>query len=305
MAEDIDGEALSVLIVNKLRGGLKVAAVKASGFGDNRKEILKDLAVLTGAELLSDELGDKLEDLQITQLGTVGSATITKDDTVLLDGSGNKSAIDERCEAIRDSIEATSSEYEKDKLKERLAKLSGGVAVIKVGGASEVEVNEIKDRLNDALCATRAALEEGIVPGGGAALIYASKQLEDLKLPSLDQQVGVDAIKAAIRQPCIQIAQNAGEEGAVVVQALMKSSDKSQGFNAQNGEYVDMIEAGIIDPTKVVRTALADAASVASLMTTTEAVIAEEVEEKEGGRQLSPYEQAGMRQGGSYGGMGM
>merc|ERR1719281_2139448 len=245
---------------------------------------------------MSDELGDKLEDVQITQLGTVKTATITKDDTIMLDGAGSAASIEERCEFIREAIEASTSEYEKDKLKERLAKLSGGVAVIKVGGASEVEVNEVKDRLNDALCATRAALEEGIVPGGGAALIYASKQLEDLKLASLDQQVGVDAIKAAIRQPCIQIAQNAGEEGAVVVQALLKSGDKSQGFNAQIGQYVDMIEAGIIDPTKVVRTALADAASVASLMTTTEAIIAEEVEEKEGGRQLSPYEQAGMRQ---------
>merc|ERR1711972_320384 len=296
MAEDVDSEALSLLIVNKLRGGLKVAAVKAPGFGDNRKAMLQDLAVLTGTELLSEELGDKLEDLQITQLGQVKTVTITKDDTVMLDGIGEKAKIDERCEAIRDAIEASTSEYEKDKLKERLAKLSGGVAVIKVGGASEVEVNEVKDRLNDALCATRAALEEGIVPGGGAALIYASKQLEDLKLPSLDQQVGVDAIKAAIRQPCIQIAQNAGEEGAVVVQALMKSTDKSQGFNAQSGEYVDMIEAGIIDPTKVVRTALADAASVASLMTTTEAIIAEEIEMKGGERPLNPYEQAGMRQ---------
>merc|ERR1719401_3003826 len=215
IAEDIDGEALAMLIVNKLRGGLKVAAVKAPGFGDNRKEILKDLAVLTGAELLSDELGDKLEDLQITQLGTVGSATITKDDTVLLDGSGNKGAIDERCEAIRDAIELSTSEYEKDKLKERLAKLSGGVAVIKVGGASEVEVNEVKDRLNDALCATKAALEEGIVPGGGTALMRASMKLDELKLDNLDQQVGVDAIKAALRQPCIQIAENAGAEGAV------------------------------------------------------------------------------------------
>merc|ERR1719436_1765817 len=238
MAEDIDGEALAMLIVKKLRGGLKVAAVKAPGFGDNRKEILKDLAVLTGTELLSDELGDKLEDVQITQLGTVGSATITKDDTVLLDGSGDKAAIDERSEAIRDAIELSTSEYEKDKLKERLAKLSGGVAVIKVGGASEVEVNEVKDRLNDALNATKAALEEGIVPGGGSALIYASKQLEDLKLSSMDQQVGVDAIKAAIRQPCIQIAQNAGEEGAVVVQTLLKGNNRANGFNAQTGQYV-------------------------------------------------------------------
>merc|ERR1711972_898146 len=298
MAEDVDSEALSLLIVNKLRGGLKVAAVKAPGFGDNRKAMLQDLAVLTGTELLSEELGDKLEDMQITQLGQVKTVTITKDNTVMLDGAGERAKIDERCEAIRDAIEASTSEYEKDKLKERLAKLSGGVAVIKVGGASEVEVNEIKDRLNDALNATKAALEEGIVPGGGTALLYASTKLEGMKLDNLDQQVGVDSIKAALKQPCIQIAQNAGAEGAVVVQTLQKDSNLSMGFNAQSGEYVDMIKAGIIDPTKVVRTALADAASVASLMTTTEAIIAEEVEEKAGQeRKLSPYEEAGLRQG--------
>jgi len=299
IAEDIDGEALALLIVNKLRGGLKVAAVKAPGFGDNRKEIMKDLAVLTGAEMVSEDLGDKLEEMQISQLGTVKTATITKDDTVLLDGAGDRARIEERCEAIRDAIEATASEYEKDKLKERLAKLSGGVAVIKVGGASEVEVNEVKDRLNDALCATKAALEEGIVPGGGTALLYAAQTLETLKLESLEQQVGVDAIRAALSQPCIQIARNAGEEGAVVVRTLLQGGDRTKGFNAQTGEYVDMVKAGIIDPTKVVRTALADAVSVASLMTTTEAVIAEEIEPaKDGERQLSPYEQAGLRQDG-------
>jgi len=297
IAEDIDGEALALLIVNKLRGGLKVAAVKAPGFGDNRKEIMKDLAVLTGAEMVSEDLGDKLEEMQISQLGTVKTATITKDDTVLLDGAGDRARIEERCEAIRDAIEATASEYEKDKLKERLAKLSGGVAVIKVGGASEVEVNEVKDRLNDALCATKAALEEGIVPGGGTALLYAAQTLETLKLESLEQQVGVDAIRAALSQPCIQIARNAGEEGAVVVRTLLQGGDRTKGFNAQTGEYVDMVKAGIIDPTKVVRTALADAVSVASLMTTTEAVIAEELEPPKGGeRKLSPYEQAGLRQ---------
>jgi len=301
IAEDIDGEALAMLIVNKLRGGLKVAAVKAPGFGDNRKAMLQDLAVLTGSELINEDLGDKLEDLQITQLGQVKTATITKDDTVLLDGSGDKAKIDERCEFIRESIENTTSEYEKDKLKERLAKLSGGVAVIKVGGASEVEVNEVKDRLNDALCATKAALEEGIVPGGGTALLYAARKLESLKLDSLDQQVGVDAIRAALTQPCVQIATNAGEQGAVVVQTLLKDMNLSQGFNAQTGQYVDMIKEGIIDPTKVVRTALADAASVASLMTTTEAVIAEEVEAKDGERKLNPYEQAGLRQDGYRG----
>ncbi|CAE7659492.1 CPN60I [Symbiodinium pilosum] len=299
IAEDVDGEALSMLIVNKLRGGLKVAAVKAPGFGDNRKAILQDLCVLTGAELITEELGGKLEEAQLSQLGTAKTITIDKDSTVLLDGAGEKAKIEERCEAIRDSIDASTSEYEKDKMKERLAKLGGGVAVIKVGGSSEVEVNETKDRLNDALNATKAALEGGIVPGGGTALLYATMKLEGVKLDSLDQQVGVDAIKAALKQPCIQIAQNAGEEGAVVVQTLSKDKNLSKGFNAQTGQYVDMIEAGIIDPTKVVRTALADAVSVASLMTTTEAIIAEEVEEKAAGeRPLSPYQQAGLRQDG-------
>jgi chaperonin GroEL len=274
---------------------LKVAAVKAPGFGDNRKAMLQDLSVLTGAELITEELGGKLEDVTIEQLGSVKTLTIGKDDTIMLDGAGSPEAIEERCESIRDSIEASTSEYEKDKMKERLAKLSGGVAVIKVGGASEVEVGEVKDRLNDALNATKAALEEGIVPGGGTALLYASAKLGDLKLDNLDQQVGVDAIKAALKQPCIQIAKNAGEEGAVVVQTILKGESRSLGFNAQTGEYVDMVKAGIIDPTKVVRTALSDAASVASLMTTTEAIIAEEVE-KSADTKLNPYEQAGMRQ---------
>jgi len=281
IAEDVDGEALSLLIVNKLRGGLKVAAVKAPGFGDNRKAIMGDLAVLTGAELISEQTGGKLEDVQLAQLGTAKTVTVTKDDTVILDGAGEKTDIDARCEAIRDSIDAATSEYEKDKMKERLAKLRGGVAVIKVGGASEVEVNEVKDRLNDSLNATKAALEEGIVPGGGTALLRSAKKLEGLKLESLDQQVGVDAIKAAIKVPCWQIAQNAGIEGAVVVQTLLKEERALMGFNAATGEYVDMVQAGVIDPTKVVRTALADAASVASLMTTTEVIIADEMEKKD------------------------
>merc|ERR1719215_1352751 len=209
MAEDIDGEALSVLIVNKLRGGLKVAAVKAPGFGDNRKAIMADLAALTGAELVSEEIGGKLEDLQLEQLGSAKKVTIAKDDTIMLGGAGDRGAVEERCQGIRDGIDATTSEYEKDKMKERLAKLGGGVAVIKVGGASEVEVNEVKDRLNDALCATKAALEEGIVPGGGTALLYAASKLQEVKLDNLDQQVGVDAIKSALSQPCMQIMQNA------------------------------------------------------------------------------------------------
>merc|ERR1719324_1670649 len=220
---------------------------------------------------------------------------MAKDDTIMLGGGGDAAAIEERCEFIREAIESTSSEYEKDKLKERLAKLSGGVAVLKVGGASEVEVSEVKDRLNDALNATKCALEEGIVPGGGTALLLATKKLEGLKLDNLDQQVGVDAIKAALKQPCIQIATNAGEEGAVVVQRVLKSENPHEGFNAQTGEFVDMIQAGIIDPTKVVRTALADAASVASLMTTTECIVAEEIEESLKPK-LNPYEQAGLKQ---------
>lgn len=299
IAEDVDGEALSLLIVNKLRGGLKVAAVKAPGFGDNRKAMLQDLAILTGTEIPSEESGTKLEEMKLEQLGQAKSITISKEDTVILDGKGTAASIDERAEAIRDAIDTTASVYEKDKLKERLAKLKGGVAVIKVGGASEVEVNEVKDRLNDALCATKAALEEGIVPGGGSALLYAARKLKAIKLENLDQQVGVDAIHAALKQPCIQIAQNAGEEGAVVVQTLQQEANLSRGFNAATGEYVDMIQAGIIDPTKVVRTALADAVSVASLMTTTEAIIAEEVEDGAGPQEkLNPYEQSGRAQNG-------
>lgn len=294
MAEDIDGEALALLVVNKLRVGLKVAAVKAPGFGDNRKSILQDLAVLTGAELVSEETGGKLEDLTLSQLGSAKTVRIGKDDTIVLGGAGTADAIEGRCEQIRDAIELTKSTYEKDKMKERLAKLSGGVAVLKVGGASEVEVNEVKDRLEDALNATQAALEEGIVPGGGTALLRATLKLDELKLGNLDQQVGVDAIKAALRQPCMQIASNAGEEGAVVVRTILSSEDAKFGFNAATGEYVDMIQAGIIDPKKVVRSALADASSVAGLMTTTEAIIAEEAEPSE--RKLSPYEQAGLRQ---------
>jgi len=298
IAEDIDGEALALLVVNKLRGGLKVAAVKAPGFGDNRKAMIHDLAIITGAEMINEDLGGKLEDITIAQLGSAKTVSISKDDTVILDGVGDKTAIEERCAEIRDAIELSASEYEKDKLKERLAKISGGVAVIKVGGASEVEVNEVKDRLNDSLNATQAALEEGIVPGGGTALLRAASKLDGLQLDNLDQQVGVDAIKAALKVPCMQIAANAGEEGAVVVQTLQKSDNPHLGFNAQTGQYVDMIEAGIIDPKKVVRSALADAASVAGLMTTTEVIIADECADIiiPGQRPISPYEQAGMRQ---------
>jgi len=229
IAEDIDGEALALLVVNKLRVGLKIAAVKAPGFGDNRKAMIADMAVLTGAELVQEEIGGKLEDLTLAQLGSAKSVTITKDSTTILDGLGTSEEIEARCESIRDLIENTTSEYEKDKLKERLSRLSGGIAVIKVGGASEVEVNEVKDRLNDALNATQAALEEGIVPGGGTALLRASAKLNSLQLNNLDQQVGVDAIKAALKMPCMQIAANAGEEGAVVVRTIMNSEDPKFG----------------------------------------------------------------------------
>jgi len=284
IAEDVEQEALATLVVNKLRGGLQICAVKAPGFGDQRKAMLQDLAVLTGAELLSEETGRKLDDAFDPEvLGSAKTIEVTKDDTVILDGSGGQAEIQARCEQIQAAVEGTSSEWERDKLKERLAKLSGGVAVIKVGGASEVEVSEVKDRLNDALNATRAAVEEGIVPGGGVALLYASKQLEGLDLGSFDRNVGVDIIRQAMQVPLMSIAQNAGKEGAVVVQHLLKQSDDKLGYNAQTGEYVDMITSGIIDPTKVVRCALADAASVASLMTTTECLVTEIPEENKGG----------------------
>jgi len=283
IAEDVDAEALATLVVNKLRGGLQVSAVKAPGFGDHRKAVLQDLAILTGAELISEEAGRKLdaaEPFDPSVLGTVKTASMTKDDTILLDGAGDEAELKARCEQIQATIEATSSDYEKDKLKERLAKLAGGVAVIKVGGASEVEVQEVKDRLNDALNATRAAVEEGIVPGGGVALLYSGKKLDGLELANFDQNVGKDIVKQALRMPISCIIANAGKEGAVIVEHLLKQGDEGLGYNAQTGEYVDMIGTGIIDPTLVVRATLADAASVASLMTTTEALIAEIPEDK-------------------------
>jgi chaperonin GroEL len=297
IAEDVEAEALATLVVNKLRGGLQISAVKAPGFGDHRKAMLQDLAVLTGGELISEETGGKLEDTFDPEcLGTATSVTQSKDDTVILGGAGDKDDLEARCEQIQAMVEGTSSEYEKDKLKERLAKLSGGVAVIKVGGSSEVEVGEVKDRLNDALNATRAAVEEGIVPGGGTALLYASKKLEGLDLGGFDRNVGKDIVKQAIRVPIMSIVQNAGKEGVVVVEALLNQDCETRGYNAQTGEYVDMIATGIIDPTLVVRCALADASSVASLMTTTECLIADIPEEKQ---------DAGGMGGGGMGGMGM
>lgn len=277
IAEDVDGEALSTLILNKLRGGLKVCAVKAPGFGDNRKNTLADLATLTGATLVSQETGQKLESTTMDMLGSAKKITITKDNTVILNGQGAPEAIAQRCENIRTLIGETQSTYEKEKLEERLAKLSGGVAVIKVGGASEVEVGEKKDRIEDALNATRAAVAEGIVVGGGAALLYASKCLEPLKEKAVnfDQKIGIDIIERAIRVPCATIARNAGVEGAVVVNTLLNSKDLNIGYNAATGEYTDMYKAGVVDPTKVIRTALVNAAGVSSLMTTTECMIAD------------------------------
>ncbi|OXB71561.1 UNVERIFIED_CONTAM: hypothetical protein H355_008328 [Colinus virginianus] len=284
VAEDVDSEALATMVVNKLRLGLKICAVKSPGFGDHRKAMLHDIAVKTGGQVITEETGNSLENAsQVPQmLGQAKAITVSKDSTLIMEGAGEKTHIEERCDQIRVSIEQTHSDYEREKLQERLAKLTGGVAVIKVGGASEVEVGEAKDRIQDALCATKAAVEEGIVPGGGTALLYASETLKDLKTDNYDQKVGVNIIRNACKQPCKIIADNAGHEGAVVVGNLMREANTKRGFNAQTGEYVDMVEAGIIDPTKVVKTALSDAASVASLMTTTEAAVVEAKEEKDG-----------------------
>ncbi|KNC78613.1 hsp60-like protein [Sphaeroforma arctica JP610] len=296
VAEDVDGEALSTIVVNKLRGQLNICAVKAPGFGDNRKNTLHDMAVMTGGIVVGDEdLGLKLEDVVAEQLGTVREAVITKDDTLFMEGAGEKSAIEDRCGEIRTMIEGTSSEYEKEKLQERLAKLSGGVAVIKVGGVSEIEVGEKKDRVTDALNATRAAVEEGIVPGGGAALIRSIAALDTVKTHTFDQQQGVDIVRFALKAPCKQICNNAGEEGSVVVQNILSNENPNYGFNAGTGEYCDVVKAGIIDPTKVVRTALVDAAGVASLLITTEAMVVDIP--KEGGAGMPPM-------GGGMGGMG-
>jgi len=275
VAEDVETEALATLIVNKLRGGVKIAAVKAPGFGDNRKANLQDLAVLTGGQVVSDELGVKLENCDFGVLGTCKKMTISKDDTVVLDGAGSSQQIEERTGVIKQMIDSTKSEYEKEKLQERLAKLSGGVAVIKVGGVSEVEVNEKKDRVTDALNATRCAVEAGIVAGGGAALLHASKKLGALKdtLTVNDQKIGVEIIERAARVPAHTIASNAGYEGAVVVEKVLETNDVNVGFDAATGEYRNMIEAGILDPSKITITALTDAASVASLMSTTECAI--------------------------------
>jgi chaperonin GroEL len=275
IAEEVEGEALATLVVNKLRGGLKVAAVKAPGFGDRRKAMLEDIAILTAGQVISEDLGIKLESVNLSMLGKAKRVTITKDDTTIVDGAGKKADIEARCKQIRAQIEETTSDYDKEKLQERLAKLAGGVALIKVGGATEVEVKERKDRVDDALHATRAAVEEGIVAGGGAALLYATRSLAKIEGSNNDQKVGVEIVRRALQTPARQIAENAGEDGAVIAGKLMESKDTNYGFDAQKGTFGDMIKAGIIDPTKVVRTALQDAASVAGLLITTEAMIAE------------------------------
>jgi len=275
IAEDIEGEALATLVVNKLRGGLKVAAVKAPGFGDRRKAMLEDIATLTNGQLISDELGIKLEDVSIAMLGTAKQVSIDKDNTTIVDGAGKKADINARCEQIRRQIEDTTSDYDREKLQERLAKLAGGVAVIRVGGATEVAVKEKKDRVDDALHATRAAVEEGIVPGGGVALVRAATRLGKIDTDNDDQRVGVDIVRRSLSQPLRQIAENAGEDGAVVAGKVSEAKETNTGFDAQTHKYVDMIKAGIVDPTKVVRVALQDAASVAGLLITTEAMIGE------------------------------
>ena len=297
IAEDIDGEALAACILNKLRGQLQVCAVKAPGFGDNRKSILGDLAILTGGQVFSDDLDMKLERASPDMLGTTGSVTITKEDTIFLNGEGSKDAITARCEQIRSAMnDPSTSEYDRTKLQERLAKLSGGVAVIRVGGSSEVEVGEKKDRYDDALCATRAAVEEGIVPGGGVALLKAAKSLDSITTANFDQQLGVSIVRSALTRPARQIVENAGEEGSVVVGKLMENpGDFGFGYDASTGEYKDLIAAGVLDPFKVVRTALQDASGVASLLTTSECCIVEAPEEK-------PAPMPGM--GGGMGGMG-
>jgi len=294
IAEDIEGEALATLVVNKLRGGLKVAAVKAPGFGDRRKAMLEDIAILTGGEMISEDLGIKLETVTLNMLGQAKRVTIDKDNTTIVDGAGAKEAIEARVGAIRQQVETTTSDYDREKLQERLAKLAGGVAVIKVGGASEIEVKERKDRVDDALHATRAAVEEGIVPGGGTALLYAIKALDGLKGENDDQTRGIDIIRKALQSPLRQIAENAGHDGAVVAGKLIDANDPTLGFNAQTEEYENLVQAGVIDPTKVVRAALQDAASVAGLLITTEATIAEAPDDKP----------APAMAGGGMGGMG-
>jgi len=280
IAEDIEGEALATLVVNKLRGGLKICAVKAPGFGDRRKAMLQDIAILTNGTVVSADLGMKLEDVTLATLGTAKSVAVTKDDTTIVDGAGSADEIKNRVAQIKQQIEDTTSDYDREKLQERLAKLAGGVAVIKVGGASELEVKEKKDRVDDALHATRAAVKEGIVPGGGVALLYATKALEAVKPENDDQRVGVEIVRKALQAPIRQIAANAAVDGSVIVGKLLEAGKETEGYDAQKGEYTDMFKSGIIDPTKVVRTALEGASSIGGLLITTEAMVADKPEEK-------------------------
>ena len=296
IAEDVEGEALAALVVNKLRGGLKIAAVKAPGFGDRRKSIMEDISVLTGAQLISEDLGMKLEAVTPAQLGQAKRIIIDKESTTIVDGSGTHDDVKARCASIKVQMEETSSDYDREKLQERLAKLSGGVAIIKVGGATEVAVKERKDRVDDALAATRAAMKEGIVAGGGCALLYAGRILETLKGANDDQTVGINILKKVVQAPIRQIAENAGKDGAVVANEVLSKKEASYGYDAQNDKYGDMFKAGIVDPAKVVRTALEDASSIAGLLITTEAAIIEKKEEAPAG--------GGNPMGGGMGGMG-
>ena len=301
IAEDVEGEALATLVVNKLRGGLKVAAVKAPGFGDRRKAMLEDIAILTGGTVVSEDLGIQLENVSLEMLGTAKRVQITKDETTVVDGAGEKADIEARCNQIRAQVEETSSDYDREKLQERLAKLSGGVAVIRVGGATEIEVKERKDRVDDAMHATRAAVEEGIVPGGGTALLYAIKALDATNLENEDQKIGVNIVRKAIQVPARQIASNAGEDGSVIVGKMLESKDTDWGFDAQKGEFTNLVKAGIIDPAKVVRSALQNAGSVAGLLITTEAMVAEKPEPKSAAGGMPG---GGMPDMGGMGGMG-
>ncbi len=295
VAEDVEGEALATLVVNKLRGGLKVAAVKAPGFGDRRKAMLEDIAILTGGQVISEDLGIKLENVTLDMLGQAKRLRVEKENTTIIDGGGLKADIEGRCTQIRQQIDETTSDYDREKLQERLAKLAGGVAVIRVGGATEVEVKERKDLVDDAMHATRAAVEEGIVPGGGVALLYATKALDKLTPANPDQKVGIEIVRKALSWPARQIAENSGADGSIVVGKLLDSTNTNYGYDAQKGEFTDLVQAGIIDPTKVVRHALQDAASIAGLLITTEAMVAEKPEPKPAMPAMPP--------GGGMGGM--
>jgi chaperonin GroEL len=299
IAEEIEGEALATLIVNKLRGGLKIAAVKAPGFGDRRSAMLEDIALLTNGQVISEELGIKLEKVKLDSLGTAKKINIDKENTTIVGGSGKKSEIDARCNQIKNEIKESDSDYDKEKLQERLAKLSGGVAVLNVGGASEVEVKEKKDRVEDAMNATRAAVEEGVVPGGGVALLYTKKILDSIKLSNPDQQVGINIVKKAIERPIRQIAKNAGVDGSIIVGKLLEQDNENYGYNAQTGKFTDLVKDGIIDPTKVVLSAIQDSASVAGLLITAEAVIADLPEDK---KDMPPMPDMGGGMGGMGGG---